>query len=266
MSRHAKPLLEENDLQHVRELVDLWALDRISPTDLAPYAQGVLVLWNRVFEDVKPFQQETVKVEWLQDHYYRPAACQAERLLTLMGYFRGKKIGLSLRDALQLTDPNLKMRALISLLRRYEPVPKDDLEAVASSHIVRITFWEYLHELRMESLMPRNWAAPQELAASALSRWLSFPTELNAIPEEIELMKTFRVLGDAGALMEAYLFRFREFPKPWEHGEGWMAGVAGPFVDGAQIRSPWSSFRRWDSMSPEEHFEMLWGGDACGTT
>jgi len=191
-------------------------------------------------------------------------AQEGERLLALMGYFRGKKIGLSLREALELTDPSLKMWALVSLLRRYEPVPKDDLEAVASSHIVRITFWECLQELEMESLMPARWSAPQELAASALSRWLSRPNELNAIPEEIELMRTFPAVDHAGDPMEVYLFRFREYPKPWEPGEGWMAGVAGPYRDGEQIESPWSSFRRWDSMSPEDHFEMLWGGDACG--
>jgi hypothetical protein len=262
MSRHAQP--DDEYLEHVRELVDLWALDRISPNDLAPHVQGVLTLWVAVFEQVKPFQQQSVRVEGIVDHDYQAMACQAERLLALMGYFGSRKIGLSLREALELTDPSLKMWALVSLLRRYEPVPKDDLEAVASSHIVRITFWECLQELEMESLMPARWSAPQEFAASALSRWLSRPNELNAIPEEIELMRTFPAVDHAGDPMEVYLFRFREYPKPWEPGEGWMAGVAGPYRDGEQIESPWSSFRRWDSMSPEDHFEMLWGGDACG--
>ena len=105
MSRHAKSQQDEEYLEHVRQLVDLWALDRISPTDLTPHARGVLTLWNAAFEQVKRFQQQLVRVEWIQDHQYQAVAHQAERLLALMGYFRGKKIGLSLREALQLTDP-----------------------------------------------------------------------------------------------------------------------------------------------------------------
>jgi len=263
MSRRAPSQPDDEYLEHVRQLVDLWALDQITPADLKPHARAILALWNAAFEQVKPFQQQIVRAEWILDHYYQPAARLAERLLALMGYFRGKRIGLSLRDALQLTDPSLKMQALVSLLRRREPVPKTDFDAVVSSHIVRITFWECLQELGMESLMPPQWAAPQELAASALSRWLSRPNELNAIPEEIELMSTFSVADPAGEPMDVYLFRFREYPKPWEPGEGWMAGIAGPYRDGSQIESPWSSFRRWDSMSPEEHFAMLWGDNAC---
>jgi hypothetical protein len=60
-----------------------------------------------------------------------------------------------------------------------------------------------------------------------------------------------------------YLFRFREYPKPWEPGEGWMAGIAGPIRDGESQGSPWSSFKRWDSMSPGDHFQKLYRPSAC---
>jgi hypothetical protein len=39
---------------------------------------------------------------------------------------------------------------------------------------------------------------------------------------------------------------------------GWLAGIAGPIRDGESIGSAWSSFKRWESMPPEEHFDKLY--------
>jgi hypothetical protein len=206
------------------------------------------------------FQQEIVAVEWIMDHDYAPVSREAEALLALLGYCAGEEIGYALREALQeLTDPDLKMFAALSLLRRGDPVGSEEIEPIAASHLVRIYLWEKLQDLGRESLMPEQWAAPEELAASELSRWLSHPNELTAYPEEIELMQIYTLPeAQGGPEAEVYLFRFREYPKPWEPGEGWMAGVAGPYKDGCPVRSPWSSFRRWDSMSPDEHVSMLY--------
>jgi len=250
-------------LQHARELLDLFAAGTADPDELVPWCPDFLALWKEVWASVKPLQRPVVTVEWITDSEYRPAARAAECLLALMGHFRGKRIGRILREALELTDPVLKMWAVVSLFRRNEPVNEEAVNAVAASHIVRITFFEQLQALGLESLMPERWAAPVELAAGALSRWLSRPNELNAIPEEIELMKSYPVECDDGEMGEAYLFRFREYPRPWEPGEGWMAGVAGPYRDGRKVSSPWSSFRRWDSMSPDEHFHMLHSNGTC---
>ena len=250
--------------RHARELLDRFAEGTADPDELAPWRLEFLALGEEVLARVKPWQQPVVKVEWITDSDYRPAAREAECLLALLGHFRGKRTGRILRDALELTDPVLKMWAVVSLFRRNEPVSAEAVNLVAASHIVRITLWEQLQEMGLESLMPERWAAPMELAAGALSRWLSRPNELNAIPEEIELMKSYPVEYDDGKMGEAYLFRFREYPRPWEPGEGWLAGVAGPYRDGQQVSSPWSSFRRWDSMSPDEHFHMLYGG-TCDT-
>src|SRR5262249_22679752 len=244
----------------VQALVNLWRGRLATPADVAPFAPTVLKMWHRVSEQVKPFQQETVKVEWMMDEDYGAVSSEAEALLALLGYFPGDEIGRSLRDALsQLTDPDLKMFAILSLLRRHDAVPPEEIETVAASHLVRIYFWEHLQELGMEALMSAEWASPEALAASELSRWLSHPNELGVPPEEIELVDIFAVPTDESETEteEVYLFRFREYPKPWEPGEGWMAGIAGPYRDG-RVKSPWSSFRRWDSMSPQDHVVMLY--------
>lgn len=57
----------------------------------------------------------------------------------------------------------------------------------------------------------------------------------------MELLHRFAVAGDDDSY-EAYLFRFREYPKDWESGGGWMAAVAGPYHEGKCIGSPWSGF------------------------
>jgi len=76
----------------------------------------------------------------------------------------------------------------------------------------------------------------------------------------------FSTSGDEG-ILDAYLFRFREYPKPSEPGEGRMSAVAGPSYKGQELNSPWSAYGQYDSMSPEEHFEKasLAGSDVIAS-
>src|SRR5437879_3466981 len=74
----------------VRAMIRLWREAYVTPADLTPYAATVLELWESVFERVKPFQQETVKIEWIMDDEYAPASGEAETLLTLLGHLPGE--------------------------------------------------------------------------------------------------------------------------------------------------------------------------------
>ena len=133
------------------------------------------------------------------------------------------------------------------------------VEQVAASLEMRETFWRILRKMGKQSLMPERWARPELLAASSLCRWAAHPNELAVPPDEVELTMKFLIEPEEGGTpYEVYLFRFRAYPKPWEPGEGWMAGIAGP------NDSPWSSFKKWDSLTPDEHFEKLYyRGSAC---
>ena len=105
-------------------------------------------------------------------------------------------------------------------------------------------------------MMPKCWAETEQLAVSAFVCWVGHPCELGHPPEDIEIKGRFVVeIGRQDA--SAYLLRFREYPKPWLPSEGWAAGIAGPFANGEELRSPWSCFDPWDSMSGEEHFHKL---------
>jgi hypothetical protein len=67
-----KALADDSQLQDeaVRGLVGLWLQNLLPPSDLVPYAKTVVALWRRVFERVKPLQQDVVTVEWLLDDQY----------------------------------------------------------------------------------------------------------------------------------------------------------------------------------------------------
>jgi hypothetical protein len=242
----------------VKALTQLWLQQILPPEDLVPYSATVVDQWKQAYATLLPLQQEPVTAEWLCDGDYSGLSGDGEILLDLMGYLPGPEIEQHLREALRLTDPRLKVWAARSLLRRDATVPPEEIEAIAANDLVRITLWEFLRMKKLESLMPERWATPIALSASDLTRWLTSATELNAIPEEMEYVESYWVKDDDDVVDQVHLFKFREFPKPWEPGEGWMAGLAGPYKDGEQLDSPWSQFRRWDSMEPYDHFDMLY--------
>ena len=236
---------------------NLCSEDVLRKQDIEPHAPTILGYWRDAFERANPMQGLAEKLEWKIDPDYAEVRLVAGLLLDLMGYLPIQQVESALREGLSLTDQRLKMFAALSLLRQLQVVDPEELERIATSHEVRILLWEQLRLQNMESLMPEAWSTPEMLAASELSRWVAHPMELGTPPEEIELMGVFPAATDAG-FEDVYLFRFREYPQPWEPGEGWKAGIAGPMSNGEAIGSSWSRFENWDSRIPEEHFNKLY--------
>jgi hypothetical protein len=247
LSQECLALLEKGDLK---------------AEEAAPHTPRLLAIWNSAYQKLKPKQQQAVSNEWLTEDEYAEARALGEVMLDVLGYLPGEDVDRALNDGMTLTDPRLKTFAILSLLRRGQCVDPDQIEQAAASLEMRKTFHGQLRKLGCEWLMPEEWSQPWHLAASDLCRWASHPNELGVAPEEVEPMTTFQLEPRS----EVYLFRFREYPKPWEPGEGWMAGIAGPFEDGESQGSPWSSFKRWDSMTPQQHFmKLYYRGSSCGT-
>jgi hypothetical protein len=229
---------------------------KLLPDTLADHASHLLTQWEGILQAVRPLQQNPSQLDWMLDEDYSAFRRTGGILLDILGYLPPETAEPTLRQGLALVDPRLKMMAALSLLRNLQTISNVDLDAIGASHDIRLLFWEQLKQLDMQSVMPARWASSEMLAASDLSRWASSPSELGAPPEEIERMATFPMMVD-GQWGDVYLFRFREFPKPWEQDDGWRAGVAGPCHDGVLLRSPWSRFEGWNSRSPEEHFATL---------
>jgi hypothetical protein len=261
--RRLVDFVEVEDSQHgaVQGMVDLCQEELLSSDEFEPYAQAILLSWKSLSDRTNKTQPASARIEDLQESESEDLSIEAEWFLDLLGYVPGEDITEALRQALKLTDPRLWLYALVSLLRRRASVCPAEIEPVAANRTVRESLWTKLEEFGQQALMPTRWAEPKALAESALVRWLGSPNELNAFPEQIELIQEFPVELDNGNVTNAFLFRFREYPKPWEADEGWMAGVAGPYREGEAVSQPWSVFQSWNSKSPEEHFEQLFYRD-----
>ena len=137
-----------------------------------------------------------------------------------------------------------------------------DLDRFASDRITREPLFRVLdHHKRLE-LFPTRHRTWEAVAEGQMVTWLRFPTELNAPPDEIELMKRVP-MPDAppGDILEYFVFRFRTRPPHWAAQKGWLAGIAGPYPTG---RDPvfngagtFSRFEAYDLRSPEEHVRTI---------
>ena len=65
-------------------------------------------------------------------------------------------------------------------------------------------------------------------------------------------------IGPPHGILDYYVFRFRTYPPHWMAEDGWLAGVAGPFLrkdapSTTAYGETFSTFEPWDSATPEEH-------------
>jgi hypothetical protein len=164
-----------------------------------------------------------------------------------------------LREALEYKDPRLKHFALVSLLRLGKPVDKMHVEDVACHAEMRNRLFVTLKQFGKSSLFPDQFRTQKSFAEADMVNWLIYPTELNRVPDEIELMKVVTVdTGLAGGVYDYYLFRFRTKEPHWAAKDGWMAGVSGPYLSKDQptteaLGDTFSTFTNWDSKTPAEH-------------
>ena len=149
--------------------------------------------------------------------------------------------------------------AIATVLAGGRPDP-DSISALASDPATRnLLFWN-LHELGRGELFPAEHRTLAAIGESDLVFWLLHPNELAAAPDEIELVKEVeRELG--GRRMRFLVFRYRVHPPHWAAGDGWMAGVAGPYCDGEEPLGPpggvFSEFEPIDSRTPEQHVDHV---------
>jgi hypothetical protein len=124
---------------------------------------------------------------------------------------------------------------------------------------VRNLLFDHLKDKDLTELMPARYRTQAALAESNMVRWLLYPTELGRAPDQIEMKKVLSIDTESDdGILDYYLFRFRTLPPHWAAKDGWMAGVAGPFV---RKESPttdsnggtFSDFEPWASRTPAEH-------------
>jgi hypothetical protein len=137
-----------------------------------------------------------------------------------------------------------------------DPDPAD-VERFARDRETRMVLYDALEHHGKLPLFPLQYATPEAIAEADLVLWLCHPNELDAAPDEIELMARIPVPGEPSTDMRYYVFRYRTKPPHWATNDGWLAGVAGPYP-ASGTASPgaagtFSRFEPYDSRTPEEH-------------
>jgi hypothetical protein len=225
---------------------------------LAPFTDQVLKSYADLAAKLRP-SQKNQGTAWMWDEAYEESRHDAALLLDLLGHFPGDLVEKQLREALEYTDPRLKHFALVSLLRLGKPAAKKHVEEVARHAEMRSELYIALKQLGKSSLFPEKFRTQRSFAEADMVNWLVYPTELNRVPDEIELMKV--VIVDTGlpdGVYDYYLFRFRTKEPHWAAKDGWMAGVSGPYLRKDQptteaLGDTFSTFTKWDAKSPDEH-------------
>jgi hypothetical protein len=180
-------------------------------------------------------------------------------LLDLLGYLPADRVEKPLQKALEYKDPRLKHYALLSLLRLGKPVDKKHVEEVAGHAEMRNWLFIGLEKVGKSSFFPEKLRTQKAFAEADMVNWLVYPTELNRVPDDIELMRVVTVdTGLPDGIYDYYLFRFRTKEPHWAAKDGWIAGVSGPYLRKDQpttkaLGETFSSFTKWDAKRPDEH-------------
>lgn len=229
----------------------------LSPETLDGHTKQVLATYAALEQKVLPAQRPS-GVAWMWEEEYFENRTLAALLLDLLGFFSGPETEAALRRALEFPDSRLKCFAATSLIRRGQEVPRNSLVSIAASPEMRICLYSYLRSLEKAALFPEQYYNQAAFAEADMVNWLSFPSELGRVPDEIQLTNV--ISADAGpphGVLDWYLFRFRCLETEGT-ADAWLAGVSGPFL---RKNAPttegggdtFSSFVEWDTKTPEEH-------------
>jgi hypothetical protein len=130
----------------------------------------------------------------------------------------------------------------------------------ANDLATRWTTIDLLKEHGLLDLLPAD-ASIEWAAEGNLAQWLEFPTELDAIPDEIKHVKQVSLDRDDGNKVYYHVFKYRVDDPHWAASIGWMLGVVGPYSDESNYFDwPTATFSRvsskFDEVTPED--EALW--------
>ncbi|MBN2271215.1 MAG: hypothetical protein JXN61_11415 [Sedimentisphaerales bacterium] len=151
---------------------------------------------------------------------------------------------------------------IIARLQKGEDVPAEEIQDLVSRPETRSLTYRALKMIGQEELFPEEYRTLVHIAESDLVAWLLHPNELNAIPDNIELVEVIeREDEESSEKCRFYLFRFRTLKPHWMANRGWVAGIAGPYWDGkdpdVSPEGVFSELEPFDSLAPEEHLAKI---------
>lgn len=119
-------------------------------------------------------------------------------------YFVNEKIISLLNQMLNLPYCNIRYYAVATLILCNQIVPAEAVVELAHDLNYAEPTYNLLAARNLENLFPKEFATPEYLAKSDLSHWLTYPTELGKIPDEIVFLGDVKVKGE-----KYYIFKYK---------------------------------------------------------
>lgn len=194
--RHAEvlfpALVEELDRPSLRWQVSNVTLAYLSSGAIrdaetkARISKAMIEIHHGLARSLLPKQQAT-GVGWMFEDGYQESRSLEALVLDVLGHVGTPEAESELRGGLHYSDPRLKQFAVLGLVRRGKDVSPDDVRSVARSSECRNWLYRNLVEMGKGDLFPRDLATQAAFAESEMVDWLTYPTELARVPDEIEL-------------------------------------------------------------------------------
>jgi len=166
-----------------------------------------------------------------------------ELLADISKYFADEKVIGLLLELLKMGNNAISYYAVETLCGKGVDVPKTVIEALARDLVYANLTYSVLQRYGKTAMFPIECATEEYLAKSDMVRWLTYPTELGKVPDEIVYIGKIKQLFKKEVF---HVFRFRSDSDTLEDAlkNKWLVG--------------WSSneggtFSNFDEFSPYEH-------------
>ena len=124
----------------------------------------------------------------------------------------------------------------------------------------RVSFYNLLRDFHQQTLFPAEYDNFEKAAESVLANWLSYPTELDTIPSEMELIKKVNHVENDTTFIY-YVFKFKTNEPHWAAKDGWMIGAVGPYFNDSYpydwTTGTFSKFTKLKETTPEKEVEWI---------
>ncbi len=141
---------------------------------------------------------------------------------------------------------------------------KELIQKLAEDDASRGALYSILKNQDRTAIFPNKYKNFLSSAEASLVFWLLHPNELGNRPDYIEFVKTVQkeqeMKGQIRTL-DYYVFKFKMEEPHWAAKDGWMVGVAGPYLDDSEpydfAPGTFSTFEKFASKSPKEHVNWV---------
>jgi hypothetical protein len=155
-------------------------------------------------------------------------------------FFADEKMVEMLYKIIKLGYGNVSYYAVESLLYLKKDVSKEDILSLAKNREYAALTYELLKKYGKLALFPLEYSKNEYLAQSDLIHWLTYPTELGKIPDEIEYMGKITYLFRKDIY---YVFKYRsdsdtlsdDLKNEWLIG--WSSDTGGTFSNFDKLSS-----------------------------